>query len=243
LGMRAMPVPARTIGDHQAEYVLLLGMLAATCSKIGREIYTLMKQEFGEVEEPVPPGTVGSSTMPQQRNPKLSQDINAAGAERPAARARRGVRGGAGVGHAGAAVPRDARRRAARQRAAHEGADPRLARSRAVHWSLSPLRRARRRHGPRDGGGDHTHGMTVMKTLVALVAIVVLSACATTREGGPPSEPAALDSVLAAWGPAWSSSDAGKLVPLYTEDVYFEDVPLGAVVKNRDGLGGFAAGV
>jgi len=85
--------------------------------------------------------------------------------------------------------------------------------------------------------------MTVMKTLVALVAIVVLSGCATTREGGPPSEPAALDSVLAAWGPAWSSSDAGKLVTLYTEDVYFEDVPLGAVVKNRDALRGFAAGV
>src|SRR5213082_3739395 len=81
LGLRAMPVPARTIGDHQAEYVLLLGMLAATCSKIGREIYTLMKQEFGEVEEPVPPGTVGSSTMPQKRNPKLSQDIIAAAAQ------------------------------------------------------------------------------------------------------------------------------------------------------------------
>ena len=81
LGMRAMTVPARTLGDHQAEYVLLLGMLAATCSKIGREIYTLMKQEFGEVEEPVPPGTVGSSTMPQKRNPKLSQDIIAAAAQ------------------------------------------------------------------------------------------------------------------------------------------------------------------
>src|SRR2546430_10490402 len=48
---------------------------------------------------------------------------------------------------------------------------------------------ARCRHGPRDGGGAHTHGMTVMKTLVALVAIVVLSGCATTREGGSPSEP------------------------------------------------------
>jgi adenylosuccinate lyase len=81
LGMRPMPVPARTIGDHQAEYVMLLGMLAATSSKIGREIYTLMKQEFGEVEEPVPPGTVGSSTMPQKRNPKLSQDIIAAAAQ------------------------------------------------------------------------------------------------------------------------------------------------------------------
>jgi adenylosuccinate lyase len=81
LGMRPMPVPARTIGDHQAEYVLLLAMLASTCAKIGREIYTLMKQEFGEVEEPVPPGTVGSSTMPQKRNPKLSQDIIAAAAQ------------------------------------------------------------------------------------------------------------------------------------------------------------------
>lgn len=81
LGMESMTVPARTLGDHQAEYVTLLGMLAATCSKIGREVYTLMKQEFGEVEEPVPPGTVGSSTMPQKRNPKLTQDVIAAAAE------------------------------------------------------------------------------------------------------------------------------------------------------------------
>src|SRR5215470_3434342 len=81
LAMRPMSVPARTIGDHQAEYVTVLGLLAATAGKIGREIYTLMKQEFGEVEEPVPAGTVGSSTMPQKRNPKLSQDIIAAAAQ------------------------------------------------------------------------------------------------------------------------------------------------------------------
>src|SRR5712691_8451232 len=59
LGMASMPMPARTIGDHQAEYVTLLGMLAATGGKMAREIYTLMKKEFGEVEEPVPAGTVG----------------------------------------------------------------------------------------------------------------------------------------------------------------------------------------
>src|SRR3954469_6311590 len=81
LGMQPMMVPARTIGDHLAENICLLGLLAATCGKIGREIYTLMKTEFGEVEEPVPPGTVGSSTMPQKRNPKLCQDIVAAAAE------------------------------------------------------------------------------------------------------------------------------------------------------------------
>jgi 3-carboxy-cis,cis-muconate cycloisomerase len=81
LGFGSMIVPARTIGDHLAENTCLLGLLAATCGKIGREIYTLMKTEFGEVEEPVPPGTVGSSTMPQKRNPKLCQEIIAAAAE------------------------------------------------------------------------------------------------------------------------------------------------------------------
>jgi 3-carboxy-cis,cis-muconate cycloisomerase len=81
IGFGSMTVPSRTIGDHLAENICLLGLLAATCGKIGREIYTLMKTEFGEVEEPVPPGTVGSSTMPQKRNPKLCQDIIAASAE------------------------------------------------------------------------------------------------------------------------------------------------------------------
>ena len=77
LDLTPMAVPSRTTGDHLTEYVLLLGLVAGTCGKLGHEIYELMKQEFGEVEEPVPPGTVGSSTMPQKRNPKLSQDLMA----------------------------------------------------------------------------------------------------------------------------------------------------------------------
>jgi len=81
LGFGSMRVPSRVLLDHLAENICLLGMLAASCGRIGREIYTLMKTEFGEVEEPVPPGTVGSSTMPQKRNPKLCQDIIAAAAE------------------------------------------------------------------------------------------------------------------------------------------------------------------
>ncbi|MBS0560318.1 MAG: hypothetical protein JSR21_09715, partial [Proteobacteria bacterium] len=80
LAMAPMAVPSRSIADHPAEYIALLGMLAATSGKIGREVYTLMKTEFGEVEEPVPPGTVGSSTMPQKRNPQLTQDLIAAAA-------------------------------------------------------------------------------------------------------------------------------------------------------------------
>jgi adenylosuccinate lyase len=81
LGFGTMAVPSRALGDHLAENICVLGLIAATSGKIGREIYTLMKTEFGEVEEPVPPGTVGSSTMPQKRNPKLCQDIIAAAAE------------------------------------------------------------------------------------------------------------------------------------------------------------------
>jgi adenylosuccinate lyase len=81
LGFGSMRVPSRALGDHLAENICVLGLMAATCGKIGREIYTLMKTEFGEVEEPVPPGTVGSSTMPQKRNPKLCQDVIAAAAE------------------------------------------------------------------------------------------------------------------------------------------------------------------
>ena len=68
LGRRPMPLPARTIGDHRPSTSSF-----SACSRPPpanrREIYTLMKQDFVEVEEPVPPGTVGSSTMPQKRNP------------------------------------------------------------------------------------------------------------------------------------------------------------------------------
>ncbi len=81
LGLAPMPVPSRSIVDHFAEFVCVLGLLAATCGKIGREIYILMKTEYGEVEEPVPAGTVGSSTMPQKRNPQLCQDILSIAAE------------------------------------------------------------------------------------------------------------------------------------------------------------------
>ena len=81
LDLVPMKVPARTIGDHMSEYITLLGLIGATGGKIGREVYTLMKTEFGEAEEPVPAGTVGSSTMPQKRNPKVCQEIVAQSAE------------------------------------------------------------------------------------------------------------------------------------------------------------------
>jgi adenylosuccinate lyase len=75
LGLGSMTMPSRVIGDHLTEYITILAMLAASASKMSREIYTMMKQEFGEVEEPVPLGAVGSSTMPQKRNPRLCPDF------------------------------------------------------------------------------------------------------------------------------------------------------------------------
>ena len=71
LDMAVMELPARTARDHLAEYVAALAMLCGTLARIAREVYTLMKPEFGEAEEAVPHGAVGSSTMPQKRNPKL----------------------------------------------------------------------------------------------------------------------------------------------------------------------------
>ncbi|MBO0880446.1 MAG: adenylosuccinate lyase family protein [Mycobacterium sp.] len=75
LDLAPMAVPSRSISDHHGEFVTTLGLLATTGGKIGREIYQLMKTEYQEAEEPVPPGTVGSSTMPHKRNPQLCQDI------------------------------------------------------------------------------------------------------------------------------------------------------------------------
>lgn len=81
LAMTTRAVPSRAIRDASAENVCILGLIAATCSRIGREVYNLMRTEYGEVEEPVPPGMVGSSTMPQKRNPKLSQGMVGLAAE------------------------------------------------------------------------------------------------------------------------------------------------------------------
>ena len=81
LELEPTPVPSRTHRDREAEYVTILALVAATAGKIANESYMLMKQEFGEAREPVPPGTVGSSTMPQKRNPILAQDIMAGAAQ------------------------------------------------------------------------------------------------------------------------------------------------------------------
>jgi adenylosuccinate lyase len=81
LALRPMLVPSRAMSDIQAEYVSILGLLAGTAGKIAKEVYILMQPEFDEASEPIPHGTIGSSTMPHKRNPQLADDCIAMSAE------------------------------------------------------------------------------------------------------------------------------------------------------------------
>jgi 3-carboxy-cis,cis-muconate cycloisomerase len=75
-----MEVPSRAGTDHVAEYVLLLALFSATCSKIARELYALMADELGEVYEQLGDEVVGSSTMPHKINSKVAVQAIAAAA-------------------------------------------------------------------------------------------------------------------------------------------------------------------
>ena len=75
LGLQPMAVPSRAATDQFAEYVMLLAMLSATCTKIARELYALMAEEYAEVFEDLGEEVIGSSTMPQKVNPKIAVQV------------------------------------------------------------------------------------------------------------------------------------------------------------------------
>jgi 3-carboxy-cis,cis-muconate cycloisomerase len=84
LGAQAMPIaealagelqltlpdqPWHTQRDRLVEFGSVLGLIAGSLGKLGRDISLLMQTEAGEVFEPSAPGKGGSSTMPHKRNP------------------------------------------------------------------------------------------------------------------------------------------------------------------------------
>lgn len=75
LGLGSMSVPSRSIVDHLVEFVCLLGLVASTAATIAEECARLMSIEFGEVAEILPDDNIGSSTMPQKRNPKSANAV------------------------------------------------------------------------------------------------------------------------------------------------------------------------
>ncbi|MEM4390091.1 MAG: adenylosuccinate lyase [Candidatus Micrarchaeia archaeon] len=76
LGLRAAQATNQVLQrDRHAEAIFLLALIAATLEKIAKEIRNLQRSEIMEVAEPFGRRQVGSSTMPQKRNPHRSERI------------------------------------------------------------------------------------------------------------------------------------------------------------------------
>jgi len=76
LGLEPVVIANQVIQrDRHAEVVTTLAGVASTLDKVGREVRNLQRTELGEVEEPFEEDQVGSSTMPQKRNPMLSENV------------------------------------------------------------------------------------------------------------------------------------------------------------------------
>lgn len=75
LGLGWFDIPSRAALDTLAEYVMLLGLFAATCGRIARDLYLMMADEFGEVTEDLGEAVIGSSTMPHKVNPKIAVQV------------------------------------------------------------------------------------------------------------------------------------------------------------------------
>ena len=75
LDLKPVMVPTRTMVDHVVEYIMLLSLFGTSCSRIAKEVFSLMTEEIAEVSENLGEGVMGSSTMPQKINPKTSVSI------------------------------------------------------------------------------------------------------------------------------------------------------------------------
>ena len=78
------------------------------------------------------------------------------------------------------------------------------------------------------------------QVLILAAFLVLVGGGATTSGAGEHVDAAALGRVLEQWAVAWTSSDVDQLLPLFTDDVLYEDVPLGAVNQGKEALRNFA---
>jgi len=83
LELRLPDQPWHTQRDRLVEFAGLLGMIAGSLGKIGRDLSLLMQTDVGEVFEPPAQGKGGSSTMPHKRNPVGSAVMIAAATRAP----------------------------------------------------------------------------------------------------------------------------------------------------------------
>ena len=75
LGLRHSKVPWHNSRDTMGELSSYFSLLVSTLGKMVNEIFQLQKNEFGELKEPLPEGTVASTTMPHKANPVICQRV------------------------------------------------------------------------------------------------------------------------------------------------------------------------
>ncbi|WP_281166027.1 adenylosuccinate lyase [Liquorilactobacillus sicerae] len=75
LGLNEPLISWHVSRDGFAEFASIQALIAGTVAKIANEIINLQRTEIGEVEEGFTMGKIGSSTMPQKRNPMICENI------------------------------------------------------------------------------------------------------------------------------------------------------------------------
>lgn len=75
LSLKPATAPWHTARDAFAEFACVSGMIGATCAKAAQEVILLQKTEVAELEEHNTEAHVGSSTMPQKRNPMMCEAV------------------------------------------------------------------------------------------------------------------------------------------------------------------------
>jgi len=75
LGLNAPAISWTSTRDRYAEWMNTLAMMTSLGDRIGQEIVNLQRPEIGELSEGFVSGAVGSITMPQKRNPEISEHL------------------------------------------------------------------------------------------------------------------------------------------------------------------------
>jgi adenylosuccinate lyase len=79
LGLGWDPVSWQAARDRIGEMLSGMILTGSSLGRIGHELAVLQKTELSEVHEPHGPEQVGSSTMPQKRNPSIAEGVLSAG--------------------------------------------------------------------------------------------------------------------------------------------------------------------
>lgn len=76
LDLTPVPISTQVVSRlHLADFVFALSAIAAALERLGKELRNLQRSEINETAEGFGAGQVGSSTMPQKRNPHKSERV------------------------------------------------------------------------------------------------------------------------------------------------------------------------